>query len=111
MLDEEEYGAWNARYQAAAASLDDREVNIAAVAEDIEVGLELLGVTAIEDKLQVCLGLDVPCNSTCYSLAPLVKHRCAGLALIWQFQSACRGRHKLCQETSASGWFVAASSG
>lgn len=54
MLGEEEWEAWHAKYQTAAASLDDREMRIAAAAEQLEVQMELLGVTAIEDKLQVC---------------------------------------------------------
>ncbi len=59
---------WHARYVTAANSLDDREARIAGVAEALEVDLELLGVTAIEDKLQarpskrpqICTGALVP---------------------------------------------------
>lgn len=53
MLSSEEWSAWNALYQKAASRLDDREAQVAAVAESLEQDMELLGVTAIEDKLQV----------------------------------------------------------
>ena len=36
-----------------AAALDQREEKLAAVYEELETDLELLGATAIEDKLQV----------------------------------------------------------
>ena len=52
VLDEAEYQEWNGHYSLAASSLEDREARIAAEAEKIERGLELVGVTAIEDKLQ-----------------------------------------------------------
>lgn len=51
-MSEDEWYAFNATYQAAAASIDDREQRLAAVAETIEKDFELVGVTAIEDKLQ-----------------------------------------------------------
>lgn len=54
VLDEETWQKWHVKYTQAASSLDERESRIAAVAEQLEVDLELLGVTAIEDKLQVC---------------------------------------------------------
>ncbi len=53
MLSEETWNAWHAQYEHAASSLDDREVRVAAIAEALETDMELLGVTAIEDKLQV----------------------------------------------------------
>ena len=52
ILDEQQYQEWNGHYELAASSLADREARIAAEAEKIERGLELVGVTAIEDKLQ-----------------------------------------------------------
>lgn len=53
MLSEDTWNAWHAQYEHAASSLDDREARIAAIAEALETDMELLGVTAIEDKLQV----------------------------------------------------------
>lgn len=47
-----EWETWNRRYQKAAASLEGREAAIADVAAQLEHGLDLVGVTAIEDKLQ-----------------------------------------------------------
>jgi len=44
---------WNKNFQRAKISLEDREDNLNAVYEEIERDLELLGATAIEDKLQV----------------------------------------------------------
>lgn len=55
MLPEPTWQQWHVKYMQAASSLDERESRIAAVAEQLEVDLELLGVTAIEDKLQVWL--------------------------------------------------------
>ncbi|KAH8825414.1 phospholipid-translocating ATPase [Flagelloscypha sp. PMI_526] len=52
VVTEEEYEAWNERYHEATVSLEDREAKIAAVSEEIELDLRLLGATAIEDKLQ-----------------------------------------------------------
>lgn len=52
MLDEEEWAEWDSRYQSAASDLDDRDARLAALYNEAEAGLELVGVTAIEDKLQ-----------------------------------------------------------
>lgn len=52
ILSEEEFMTWDARYQEAAASLENRDVAIAKAAADIESDLDLVGSTAIEDKLQ-----------------------------------------------------------
>jgi phospholipid-transporting ATPase len=43
---------WDARYQAAAAMLEGRDEALAALADEVEADLELVGVSAIEDKLQ-----------------------------------------------------------
>ena len=51
-MSEAEWLEFNTTYQAASASIDDREQRLAAVAETIELDFELVGVTAIEDKLQ-----------------------------------------------------------
>ncbi|KAJ1548614.1 hypothetical protein HK405_001855 [Cladochytrium tenue] len=52
VLDPEEYRVWSARYAEASAVVQNRAAQIAAVAEEIERGMMLLGVTAIEDRLQ-----------------------------------------------------------
>ena len=53
LLEQKEYEAWDARYQSAARSLsEDREAQINAIAEELEQNFELVGLTAIEDKLQ-----------------------------------------------------------
>ena len=49
---EEYYDEWAERYHAATVALDNREEQIAAICEEIERDLRLLGATAIEDKLQ-----------------------------------------------------------
>jgi len=49
-LSKEDYFKWNEAYQKAKESMDDEKV--AAVNAQIEVELELIGSTAIEDKLQ-----------------------------------------------------------
>ena len=46
---------WNALYHEAATSLLNRDENIQKVAELIEKNLIILGATAIEDKLQIVI--------------------------------------------------------
>ena len=53
VLEEEVWAEWDRRYQAAAADLDDRDARLAALYTEAEANLELVGVTAIEDKLQL----------------------------------------------------------
>ncbi|KAK3674711.1 drs2 neo1 protein [Recurvomyces mirabilis] len=48
----EEYAGWKKLYQDASTSLSNRQERIEAAAKTIEQGLELLGASAIEDKLQ-----------------------------------------------------------
>lgn len=43
---------WIFRYQEAAGDLEDRDARLAELYREAELGLELIGVTAIEDKLQ-----------------------------------------------------------
>lgn len=52
VLEEDEWEAWDARYQEAAADLDNRDARLAALYAEAEADLQLVGVTAIEDKLQ-----------------------------------------------------------
>ena len=54
-----EYAAWLARYEEAITSLEGREEKVAALAEEIEQGLMLIGATAIEDKLQEGVGATI----------------------------------------------------
>ena len=49
---ENEYEEWSIRYNEATVALEDREEKIAAVSDEIERDLRLLGATAIEDRLQ-----------------------------------------------------------
>jgi phospholipid-translocating ATPase len=51
-LAENEYDAWSVRYNEATVALEDREEKIAAISDEIEHDLRLLGATAIEDRLQ-----------------------------------------------------------
>lgn len=51
-LDEEFFNSWRRRQQEAAVALTDREDKLDAIYEEIECELQLVGVTAIEDKLQ-----------------------------------------------------------
>lgn len=54
LLEEEEYKQWDAKYQEAAGSMSlDRDEMLSLAAEEIEREFELVGITAIEDKLQV----------------------------------------------------------
>jgi phospholipid-translocating P-type ATPase (flippase) len=52
IIGDEEYQEWDQRYQEAASSFVDRDEKLDALGKEIEQGLELIGVTAIEDKLQ-----------------------------------------------------------
>lgn len=51
-LDEESYASWASHYMSACASSTNRAAKVAAVCEELETGLTLLGATAVEDKLQ-----------------------------------------------------------
>jgi len=51
-ISEQEYEEWADHYNKAALSTNNREEAIAKVAEEIENDFELIGATAIEDKLQ-----------------------------------------------------------
>jgi phospholipid-translocating ATPase len=46
------YQQWNKESQEAKLVIDNREAKVAAVDEKIEVDMELIGSTAIEDRLQ-----------------------------------------------------------
>ncbi|CAN6270544.1 unnamed protein product, partial [Urochloa humidicola] len=51
-VDEDEYKEWSKNFQEASCSLDNRESKIAEVCQSLEQNLHILGVTAIEDRLQ-----------------------------------------------------------
>ncbi|POM73128.1 Phospholipid-transporting ATPase, partial [Phytophthora palmivora] len=51
-LTEEEYLAWDVKYQEAVTSLTNRDELLEEVAEIIETEMKIVGATAIEDKLQ-----------------------------------------------------------
>src|SRR5271163_3127930 len=46
------YNEWNRRHEAASAAIDEREARLETVSDEIERQLQLLGGTAIEDRLQ-----------------------------------------------------------
>lgn len=52
LLEPEEYEEWSSLHYAAVTSLDNREALVASASAIIEVGLTLVGSSAIEDKLQ-----------------------------------------------------------
>ena len=54
-MSEAEYQAWSKKYQKAATS-KNKEAAINEVAEELEVEFDLVGSTAIEDKLQDDVG-------------------------------------------------------
>ena len=51
-IDRSVYDQWVVRYEKARASLIDRDSKIEALQDELEVNLELLGTTGVEDKLQ-----------------------------------------------------------
>ncbi|KAI5116853.1 hypothetical protein M0805_006806 [Coniferiporia weirii] len=52
VVSEEFFDEWSERYAEATVALENREEKVAAVSEEIEWDLRLLGATAIEDRLQ-----------------------------------------------------------
>jgi len=52
IIPEDVYSDWDARYQEAAMAFEDRDARMDALGAEVENSLELIGVTAIEDKLQ-----------------------------------------------------------
>lgn len=52
IVGEDAYADWDARYQEAARSFQGRDAKLDALGMEMERDLELIGVTAIEDKLQ-----------------------------------------------------------
>jgi phospholipid-translocating ATPase len=52
VLPEDEFLQWVRSYEAAQSSVDNRDEAIETAAEQIEHSLQILGVTALEDKLQ-----------------------------------------------------------
>ena len=55
-VSEAELARFQQQLQEAALSLDSREARVAAVYSGLEVGLTLLGATAVEDRLQEEVG-------------------------------------------------------
>ena len=51
-IEREYFNQWRKRYQEAITSLDEREAKMSALQDELERELELVGATAIEDKLQ-----------------------------------------------------------
>jgi len=52
VIPEEVYNDWDARYQEASRTFEGRDAAMDSLGNEIELDLELIGVTAIEDKLQ-----------------------------------------------------------
>lgn len=52
VIPEEVYDDWDARYQEASRTFEGRDAAMDSLGNEIELDLELIGVTAIEDKLQ-----------------------------------------------------------
>ncbi|CAD8203960.1 unnamed protein product [Paramecium pentaurelia] len=52
IIDIQTYQEWNKRYQEAAQSLENREERMQTLQDELEKNYEILGATAIEDKLQ-----------------------------------------------------------
>ncbi|XP_013876978.1 phospholipid-transporting ATPase ID [Austrofundulus limnaeus] len=66
-IDEELYEVWMKRLRCASTVIENREEQLAALYEEMEQGMKLLGATAIEDKLQE----GVPETIACLSLADI----------------------------------------
>ena len=55
-LTQSEFDSWKSAHHEAALAIEDREEKLDAIYDQIEKGLDLLGATAIEDKLQDGVG-------------------------------------------------------
>lgn len=53
LLDKDNFEAWERKYLEAQASLQNRDEKVRAVIEELEGDMELLGISGVEDKLQV----------------------------------------------------------
>lgn len=51
-LNSYDYGIWNQKFEEANKAIYEREEKVAKVSAELEVDLDLVGATAIEDKLQ-----------------------------------------------------------
>ena len=51
-MSQQDYAAWNEEYQNALSSLVDRDAKVEVCAEILEKDFDLVGSTALEDKLQ-----------------------------------------------------------
>lgn len=51
LLSEEEYRDWRQKYDEALQALKDRDGKIRRVVESLEINMEFLGITGVEDKL------------------------------------------------------------
>ena len=51
-LSQSYFDEWNKKYQAAKATLVNREERVAECVHELEEGMELLAITGVEDKLQ-----------------------------------------------------------
>lgn len=54
-IDQTFYDRWRKKHQNAAVSMVSRDEMLEAAYEEIECDMQLVGVSAIEDKLAVCL--------------------------------------------------------
>ncbi len=52
----DEYATWSKKYHEASTSILNREKKMEDAQEEVEINLEIIGVTAIEDKLQDDVG-------------------------------------------------------
>ena len=52
ILSAEEFKEWHTRYRLATQTLGDRDAELAAVAEEVEKEMTIVGATAVEDELQ-----------------------------------------------------------
>lgn len=55
-LTEQEFLQWREKYEAAKSTLDGREQHVASALEQLEQGMEFLGITGVEDLLQEDIG-------------------------------------------------------
>jgi len=61
VLSKELFKEWSTKYHEATTSILDREKKMEDLQSEIEMELELVGATAIEDKLQDQVGMTISC--------------------------------------------------
>lgn len=95
-ITEEEYAAWSEKYHEASLAVEDREEKVAKVGDEIEYDFELVGATAIEDRLQ---------EDVANTISALKEAGKPQSFFQWEHFVGCRFWPNLLNSTSTLSWF------